>query len=235
MTIMINADSWMAELTEKLKARFKDGLLFVGLQGSYQRGEAQQDSDIDAVVILDTLSIDELIAYRKILLTMPENHKACGFVGGRQELMNWPKHELFQFEQDTRSYYGTLDGLLPDIEPKDVIVSVKISASGLYHSCCHATVHTPFDIVALKSMYKSAFFILQAMNYLRSGVYIGTKKELLSLLIGDEREILNISMNWNACRRTIVANPDVYFDLIFRWSMAILNARFEFDCPTRKS
>ena len=150
LTIMINADSWMVELTDKLKAYFKNRLLFVGLQGSHQREEAHQDSDIDAVVILDTLSIDDLIAYRKILLTMPENDKACGFIGGKQELMNWPKHELFQFEQDTRSYHGILDELLPNTEHKDVIDSVKISASGLYHSCCHAAVHFPLEYWRLK-------------------------------------------------------------------------------------
>jgi hypothetical protein len=57
---------------------------------------------------------------------MPDNDKACGFISGKQELMNWAKHELFQFEQDTRSYHGTLHELLPHIENQDVIDSAKI-------------------------------------------------------------------------------------------------------------
>ncbi len=223
---MINANSWMAELTDKLKTHFKNRLLFVGLQGSHQREEVHQDSDIDAVVILNTLSMDDLIAYRKILSTMPENDKACGFIGGKQELMNWPRHELFQFEQDTRPYHGSLNELLPNIEHQDVINSVKISASGLYHSCCHAAVHTPSNIDTLKSMYKSAFFLLQAVYYLRNGAYIRTKKDLLPLLQGDEQEILNINMNWNTYNSNILAQTDIYFDLIFRWSMTILDTRF---------
>ena len=223
---MINVDRWMAELTGKLKGHFKNRLLFVGLQGSCQREEAHQNSDIDAVVILDTLAIDDLIAYRKILLTMPKNDKACGFIGSKQELINWPKHELFQFGQDTRFYHGTLDELLPSIERGDVVASVKVSASGLYHACCHAVVHAPWDMSALKSMCKSAFFLLQALYYLRSGVYVRTKKELLPLLKGDEQEILNISMNWDTCSSTIAATPDRYFDLIFRWSTAVLDTQF---------
>ena len=46
---MINADKWMTELTEKLKIHFKNRLLFAGLQGSYRRQEAHENSDIDAV------------------------------------------------------------------------------------------------------------------------------------------------------------------------------------------
>ena len=223
---MINPDRWMPELTGKLKAHFQGRLLFVGLQGSYQREEAHRHSDIDAVVILDALSMDDMIAYRGILSTMPENDKACGFIGGKRELMNWPKHELFQFKQDTRSYHGVLDEWLPGIEHTDVIDGIRISASALYHSCCHTAVHTPLSMNALRTLYKSAFFLLQATCYVDSGVYVHTKKELLPLLKGDEREILNISMNWDACSSMIIANPDVYFDLIFRWSMAILNTRF---------
>ena len=216
----------MVELADNLKAHFKKRLLFLGLQGSYQRGEAHQDSDIDAVVILDTLSIDDLISYRKILLTMPENDKACGFIGGELEMMNWPKHELFQFMQDTRSYHGTLDEWLPTIEYRDVIDSVKVSASGLYHLCCHTAVHAPLDISALKGMYKSAFFLLQAVYYLRNNLYVRTKKELLPLLKDDEQEILNISMNWSTYSKRIAADSDIYLDLIFRWSKELLDTHF---------
>ncbi len=75
-------------------------------------------------------------------------------------------------------------------------------------------------------MYKSAFFLLQAVYYLRNGTYIRTKKDLLPLLQGDEQEILNINMNWNTYNNNIIAQTDIYFDLIFRWSMAILDTRF---------
>ncbi len=220
---MINIDNWMTELTCQLKNHFESRLLFVGLQGSYRREEAHKDSDIDAVVILDVLSIEDLIAYRKILLAMPENDKSCGFISGKQELRNWPKHELFQFERDTYSYYGALNELLPDISRQNVIDSVKISASGLYHLCCHTAIHSPLDMDALRNIYKTAFFLLQGIYYLQNDIYIGTKKELLPLLTGDQQEILNISMHWDTCRHIISENPNRYYDLILRWSSEILN------------
>jgi len=223
---MLNIDDWMTELMDKLSSHFGDRLLFVGLQGSHQREEAHRDSDIDAVVILDTLSMDDLIAYRAILLTMPENEKSCGFISGKNELMHWPRHELFQFKMDTRPCLGELDSVLPDIERKDVLDGVKISASALYHACCHAAVHSPFEIGELKGMYKSAFFLLQALHYVRCGVYVRTKKELLPKLDEDEYNILEISMNWSAYSGTILEKPDDYFKLMLSWSAAILNADF---------
>ena len=40
---------WCTLLAKKLKEAFGETLYFLGLQGSYRRGEATPDSDIDAV------------------------------------------------------------------------------------------------------------------------------------------------------------------------------------------
>ena len=59
----INIDEWLNLAIEKLQKVFREKLLFVGLQGSYNRGEATPESDIDLVVILDKLSL----SYKKYL------------------------------------------------------------------------------------------------------------------------------------------------------------------------
>ncbi|MEN6635013.1 MAG: nucleotidyltransferase domain-containing protein, partial [Clostridiaceae bacterium] len=157
---MIQPDLWMKELTEKLIVLFEDRLAFVGLQGSYQRNEAHEGSDIDAVVIFETLTIQDIKAYRELLSTMPDGEKSCGFLSGRQELQNWPKHELFQFAQDTRAFYGDLSSLLPAFDRQDILQGTKISAANLYHACCHAAVHEGDPLDALKGLYKGAFFLM---------------------------------------------------------------------------
>lgn len=219
---MIQPDIWMNELTDRLKARFQNRLLFVGLQGSYQRREARAESDIDAVVILDTLTIADLAAYRELLKSMPESSNACGFISGKSELYHWAKHELFQFEQDTHAFYGTLHDLLPVITRQDIVYGAKAGASNLYHACCHAAVHNPDSPEMLAGLYKGAFFPLQLVYYLREGTYIRTKKELLPLLGGDEKEILSVSMNWPAYSKKIHKKPDVYFELLIQWASEIL-------------
>jgi len=221
---MILIDAWMADLTAKLKETFGLQLLFVGLQGSYRRGEATESSDIDAVVILDELTMKDLKAYREIVETMPKHEKACGFVGGRRELLNWPKHELFQFEKDTDAWYGNLSELLPEISRADISDSVKIGASGIYHACCHTWLHGEKTALAnvLKGHYKGTFFILQGLYYLRDGEYIGNKKELLLKLEGAEREILEIGMDWADYGEKVADNPDLYYEKIIGWCSEIL-------------
>ena len=225
---MIQPDLWMNDLVEKLRGQFADRLLFAGLQGSYQRGEAHETSDIDAVVILNELSIEDIAVYRALLQSMPESEKACGFIAGRQELFHWAKHELFQFEQDTHAYFGDLHRLLPPIERMDIAASAKVSASSLYHAVCHTALHNSDPAEALKGLYKGAFFLLQLDYYLKNGVYLHTKKELLPKLNGDEQKILSIGMNWSEHIEQVRANSDEYVALLLRWLSKTLKTTYVF-------
>ncbi|MDL2257850.1 nucleotidyltransferase domain-containing protein [Eubacteriales bacterium OttesenSCG-928-K08] len=221
---MLDIELWVQTLTEKLRAAFQNRLLFVGLQGSYARGEAHAGSDIDIVVLVDSLSLDDLKRYKAVLDEMPHRELACGFVSDRQTLLNWPKHELFQFIHDTKPVYGTMENCLPSIDREDVATSVKISASGIYHACCHSFLHGEDDTEALKGLYKGAFFLLQATHYLHSGSYVRTKRELLSLLEGTEQEILSISMNWEAHQEEIAQHPDGYFEKLITWTSRVIKS-----------
>lgn len=64
---MFSIDEYMTKLTGLLRNAFGARLLYVGLQGSYQRGEAGPQSDIDVMVVLDTLSVSDLGRYRVLL------------------------------------------------------------------------------------------------------------------------------------------------------------------------
>ena len=69
---MINAETWMADLLPQLLQTFGARLQYLGLQGSYRRGEATEASDIDVVVLLDVVALDDLDVYRAIVRAMPE-------------------------------------------------------------------------------------------------------------------------------------------------------------------
>lgn len=57
---MIDINLWMKHFTELLNETFGERIYFVGIQGSYGRGEATESSDIDAVVILDKLTAGDV-------------------------------------------------------------------------------------------------------------------------------------------------------------------------------
>lgn len=72
----------MNEFIQKLNEVFANRAWFVGLQGSYGRGEATESSDIDVVVILDELSAEDIQTYNDMLDTLPHRELICGFLSG---------------------------------------------------------------------------------------------------------------------------------------------------------
>ena len=60
-------EDYLQKLIGACKNSFRERLLYVGLQGSYMRGEATEKSDIDVMVLLEDFSAADLDAYRDIL------------------------------------------------------------------------------------------------------------------------------------------------------------------------
>ena len=214
--MIFKIEIWLQDFTKKLFDEFENRIKFIGLQGSYKRGEAKSDSDIDIVIILDKLSFEDLILYKKIISSMPYSDKICGFISGEKEIYNWPKFDLFQLLNDTISLHGNLQDFIPIIKRNDILDSIKINTANLYHSMCHAFLFENKNIDILYQGYKSAFFILQAVYYAENSQYIPTKAELLKLLDGENKEVLLVNINWDSLN--IEENLDFYFEKIINWA-----------------
>ena len=156
---MIDISSWMDKFVKKLEERFGDRVWFVGLQGSYGRGEATETSDIDVVVILDEFTAQDIQAYNVMLDTLPNRELICGFVSGKKELLNWEPSDLFQFYHDTTPIKGSLDELLVLIDYVAIERAIKIGACNIYHGCVHNMLHEKSDEI-LKGLYKAASFVV---------------------------------------------------------------------------
>ena len=178
---MIDIKTWVPQFVNKVEQSFRNRIWFIGLQGSYGRNEATDASDIDVVVILDELRIDDLKTYRDMLDTLPNRDLICGFISGKAELLNWEASDLFQFYYDTEPIKGNLDALLEKIDKRSVRRAIKIGACNIYHACVHNFVHEKnYDI--LRSLYKSAVFVIQAVWFYETGNYIKSKTELQSAI-----------------------------------------------------
>ena len=101
---MVNIERYIAELIDLLKCRFEARLLYVGLQGSYLRGEATESSDIDIMVIIDDLSMADLDSYRAIIESMEHFDKSCGFICSKSDLANWNPLEMCTLLNGTKDY-----------------------------------------------------------------------------------------------------------------------------------
>lgn len=221
---MIDVHPWMQEAVTLLHKEFGSRLLFVGLQGSYRRGEARKDSDIDILTILDKLDLADLAAYRRVLLTLPEGEKACGFTCSKEDLFAWPPFELFQFEQDTDAWYGDLQLLLPPITHADTVSGARAAVSGLNHYTTYLYVSRDevTRVHELKGVYKTFFFAMQVVEYLRSGFYARSKNELYPRLAGDEAKLLQLNMNPARYEELAGKEPDMLFQLMLAWTSRVM-------------
>ena len=190
MSNLIDVSSWMDIFLKALQETFGDRVWFVGLQGSYGRGEATESSDIDVVVILDELSAKDIEAYNRMLNTLSHRELVCGFLSGKDELLNWEASDLFQFYYDTKPIQGSLDELLPLLDATAVMRAIKIGACNIYHGCVHNMLYEKSDEI-LRGLYKSASFVVQAIAFQQTGIYISHQKDLLSVVAPDERVIVD--------------------------------------------
>lgn len=202
---MIEIASWAGEFAQKLTNCFGERLLFLGYQGSYGRGEATPESDIDIVAILDRVELSDLVQYRKLVGEMPSGELACGFLCGREELAGWPKFDLLSLLLDTKPVLGDLNALAPKPDREDIRQALVVGASGLYHGACHSFLYG--DRAAdLPGLRKSAFFCLRTAYLYRTGEYVPSRKELLTKLDEPERALLT------------EPNPYQAYRLLMEWS-----------------
>ena len=185
--------AWMDDFTAAVRQVFGARVYCVGLQGSRARGEANEDSDIDVVVILDEWRQEDWPRYEAVLGSLPNRDRVCGFVSGKHELLSWEPSELFGFYYDTIPWYGNLEELKTRFDMVDARRAVRIGACGIYHACAHNRLHEK-DPAMLRELCKSAFFTLRAAYFCRTGEFVRTKRELMPLLGGEEQEILAAGM-----------------------------------------
>ena len=191
---MLDITAWMREFLQKLDDTFGNRVWFVGLQGSYGRGEATQNSDIDVVVILDELSTLDIQSYNTMLNTLPHRELICGFLSGKEEIFNWEPSDLFQFCHDTTPIKGSLKEVLAVIDENAVNRAIKIGACNIFHGCIHNMLHEKSEDI-LRSLYKSASFVVQAIIFKQTGSYVMHQKELLQAAMVEEQTILNTFLN----------------------------------------
>ena len=192
---MFLLDAYLRELISACKAAFGGRLLYVGLQGSYMRGEAAESSDVDVMVILDDFTVQDMDEYRGILRKIGYYEKSCGFICGREEMARWNPLEVCQLRATTKDLYGTLSQYLPDAKAEDEINYVKFSLGNLYHEVCHRYIHADREknAAAFRSTCKGLFFLIQNLHYLESGEFVITKSDLKRKASEEDRRALALS------------------------------------------
>ena len=214
--MMFDLDRYLNDLISNCRAAFKERLLYVGLQGSYLRGEAHEKSDIDIMVILDRFSVQDMDRYRAILNEIGFYERSCGFICGREEMARWNPLEVCQLRHTTKDLFGVLADHLPFATREDEVNYVKLSLGDLYHELCHRYIHADRDknVAKFRGTCKGVFFLMQNLHYLESGHFILTKGELREAVSAEDRRVLDL-----------MELPDGFdfdqaFSILFAWCQA---------------
>ena len=211
---MIDINVWMNAFIQKLNEVFANRVWFVGLQGSYGRGEATESSDIDVVVILDELSTSDIQTYNDMLDTLPHRELICGFVSGKDEILNWEPSDLFQFYHDTTPIKGSLNDLLTLIDNTAIDRAIKTGAGNIYHGCVHNMLHEKSEEI-LKGLYKAASFVVQAIVFKQTGNYFKHQNQLLQVALPEERTIIESFLKYKNCEAVDFCEAS---RILFKWS-----------------
>ena len=180
---MLDAKACMHDLAPRLRTAFGERLVYLGLQGSYARGEADERSDLDVMCVLEGLSLADLDAYRQIILELPWAEKACGFICGWAELAAWNPLEIACLLRSTEDWVGSLRALVPECTREDLRRYVQMSVGNLYHELCHRRIYrgAARSVEALPGCGKMALYMIQALTLLETGSFPRTMAELTAL------------------------------------------------------
>ena len=189
-----NINNYMENLISRSKESFGKRLVYVGQQGSWLRGEATENSDIDVMIVIDGFSVKDMRTYRDILKEIGWYEKSCGFICGKDDLANWNPLESLQLKFTTKDLIGKLENLLPPATRQDEVNYVKISLGNFYHEICHRFIHAGEEKSRnkLRASCKQLYFVIQNLHYLESDDFILKKSDLKAAVSEQDREMLFI-------------------------------------------
>lgn len=213
---MIDYENYIAQLIKDLYEALGERLVYVGLQGSYLRGEANENSDIDIMVVIDDMRVSDMDVYRTAIFKLEEVEKSCGFIVGKEDLAHWNPLEICHVLHTTKDYYGKLEELVPVYTEQDIWNFVNMSVNNLFHEICHRYIHRSRErnVEALPGSYKGVFFILQNLHFLEQGEFIQTKQELLKVLTGKNKQVLAKALELG---KGEPYNFEEAYELLFSW------------------
>jgi hypothetical protein len=104
--------------------------------------------------------------------------------------------------------------LLPLLDTETVERAIKIGACNVYHGCVHNMLHEKSEEI-LKSLYKSASFVVQAIVYQQTGRYFRHQSELLEVALAQDKEIIQVFAN---LKNGAEADFDAMSKCLFLWA-----------------
>jgi predicted nucleotidyltransferase len=215
-------DEWLGEFVRRMREQFGERLVFVGHHGSWARGEARPESDIDTLVVLETLGMEESEAYRDTIreLTADGPH-VSGLLLSTEEVASWPPGMLVQFFHGCKVLHGSLTGIAESPSGGSLLEHAQRVAAYNLLNARHLALypHNPAEKVRMTGyMFKECLFALEGFLLATTGRFHGRKRDLLGAVTEPEdRTLVEIVQGWRKGRADRQERPAWYFRQLEIW------------------
>lgn len=221
-------DAWLSEFVTKLKNNYGSRLRWVGHHGSWGRGEPGPESDIDFLVLIDTIDKDDLFLFRDTVSSMSDAQPlGSGLLMSVEELQQTRRVYIMQFFYGRKELYGSVEGIVSPPCAEDFINDIRLKASDNLLAARHYLLF-PHNLTKvapkLKYPFKNCFYALQSRLLLTQGKFIATKNEILKRLDDpDDKEVVIVARDWHKLTDDLTARPAYYIELLERWARGMIS------------
>ena len=192
-----------------MKKTYGKNLVFIIHHGSWATGEANPESDIDTLIMLEKITKKELDKLRNIL-NQERYKKMTVLLFSRLDMDNFIPFARHQFHYGAKLLYGKCP--LPEPTKEEMIIEIKKIANtvGYWSKFLYAHLHLAENVA--RKMYwrfREAIIALKVYVQWKTGEFPVTKKRLKKLL--DEpkdKEIVRIIEQWEKNKDRYEKNPD---------------------------
>lgn len=192
-----------------MKKTYGKNLVFIIHHGSWATGEANSDSDIDNLVMLEKITKKELAKLRDIL-NKKDFEKFTVLLFSRLDMDNFIPFSRHQFHYGARLLYGKCS--LPEPTREEMLIEIKKIADEVGFWSKYLYTHQKQAENIVRKMYwrfKEAIIALKVYVHWKTGEFPITKKRLKELLCDPkEKEIVTMMENWEKNKDKYEKNPD---------------------------
>jgi predicted nucleotidyltransferase len=199
----------LKKFVNEMKKIYGKNLVFIIHHGSWATGEANPESDVDILVMLEKITKKELVKLRNIL-NKREFEKFTVLLFSRLDMDNFIPFSRQQFHYGAKVLYGKCP--LPEPTREEMLIEIKKIADEVGFWSKYLYTHQKQAENIVRKMYwrfKEAIIALKVYTHWKTGEFPTTKKRLKELLDDSkDKEIMTIIENWKKSKDKYEKNPD---------------------------
>jgi len=217
------AEKLLKSFVNVMKKTYGKNLVFIIHHGSWATGEANPESDIDTLVMLEKIGKRELDKLRHIL-SQNRFKRMTVLLFSRLDMDNFVPFKRHQFHYGAKLLYGKCP--LDEPTREEMVLEIKKIADTVGYWSKFLYTHPHLAENVARKMYwrfREAIVALKVYVHWKTGEFPVTRRRLKELLDDPrDKEIVRIVERWKNNKKRYEKNPDILLLKGLKFSQRIL-------------